>query len=629
MKKMLAALWLAVSIFSAAQAQYERLNIQPPQPRPGDTIRIRYTPAASPLQSARQILLSAYAIAADNSNQHISIRLTRNNGVWEGIFTPPANTVGIFWDIRADETLDSNEGKGYYTLLTDKNGNWLPHAQGAMGVFYETTAISLLRERNEALANQLLEGELRQFPDHKSPYVLQLIGNLLYANKKDAAQKYMADFEALVRNAADFKTEREWIMAATVLQMLGRKEQAEQLETELLQRFPAGEKASENMFTAFRQAADTDKKRAIFNDYCNKIGMDAKYFPNMATMIAQEYFNRSQWQEGVQFVRSLPLENRTATIYANVAAILAQPKNGQYDLALSLTQSIIDFFAPIASNSIAGGKPDGSALLWSYYAKGVAGGALLQQGKAAEALPLLEEAMSFPPIEKMLGSALTENHALALAQAGDPTKALENAARLLRENKGKDVAKEALQIAYLRANGSQKGWNEYLKGIQAEAKKNLIAQITAKMINDPAPNFTLTNLAGETISLEGLRGKVVVLDFWATWCGPCIASFPAMQQAQDSYKNRPDVQFLFINSWERAEDKKKQVSDFIAKKGYTFNVPMDEDNSVVGAYKVTGIPTKFVIDKQGRIRFKSVGYNGSVEQTVEEMQIMIDMLAEM
>jgi peroxiredoxin/Tfp pilus assembly protein PilF len=629
MKKTLSSLWAFLLLISAAQAQYERLKIQPAQPKQGEPVSITYTAANSLLKSASQLFIGAYAITADESNERINVKLTENNGVWQGTFTPPANTVGIFWDIRAGENADTNDGKGYYTLFTDKNGAFLPHAQGSMGVFYETTAVGLLRERNNAFANQLFERELQQFPANKSPYVLHVMSNLLKGNKKEEAEKYMATYEALIRQSANFNTEREVTMAAQIARMLGKKEEADRLDAEVLQRFPTGQTVRENMFAEFRQAADMDKKHAIFNNYREKIGMDERYYPNMATMIAQEYFNNSQWQEGVQFVRSLPLEGQTLSVYVNAASALSQPKNAQYDLALSLTQSVIDLFQANLSNIASGGKPDGNAMLWGLYAKGVAGGALLQQGKAAEALPLLEAALSIAPVERMMGSVLSENHAQALAKAGDPAKALETIADIVRKNKGKDAAKEALKIAYVRAKGNETGWEEYLKEIEAEAKKNMVAEIAAKMIDEPAPGFTLTNLAGETVSLEGLRGKVVVIDFWATWCGPCISSFPGMKKAQDSYKGRSDVQFLFINSWERVEDKKKQAGDFIAKKGYDFNVPMDEDNSVITSYKVSGIPTKFVIDKQGRIRFKSIGYNGSVEQTVQEMQIMIDLLAEM
>src|SRR5690554_335086 len=66
-------------------------------------------------------------------------------------------------------------------------------------------------------------------------------------------------------------------------------------------------------------------------------------------------------------------------------------------------------------------------------------------------------------------------------------------------------------------------------------------------VSAPAPDFVLKDLDGNTVSLKDQKDKVVILDFWATWCGPCIQSFPSMQTAIDLYKNDPNVVFLFIN----------------------------------------------------------------------------------
>ena len=147
--------------------------------------------------------------------------------------------------------------------------------------------------------------------------------------------------------------------------------------------------------------------------------------------------------------------------------------------------------------------------------------------------------------------------------------------------------------------------------------------------------FSLKNLEGNEVSLASLKGKVVVLDFWATWCGPCIASFPGMQKAVNKYKNNDKVAFLFVDTWESQEtidQRKKEVSDFIAKNKYNFNVLYDEkvkdDPSnyvVVNDYKVSGIPTKFIIDKNGKIRFKSVGFGGGEDGLVDEISAMIEL----
>ena len=101
-----------------------------------------------------------------------------------------------------------------------------------------------------------------------------------------------------------------------------------------------------------------------------------------------------------------------------------------------------------------------------------------------------------------------------------------------------------------------------------------------------------------------------------------------MQKAVDKYANNEKVEFLFIDTWENAKDaetKAKNAREFIEGKKYTFNVLMDNDDKVVGAYGVSGIPTKFIIGPEGKIRFKSTGFGGNDDELVKELTLMIEM----
>ena len=150
------------------------------------------------------------------------------------------------------------------------------------------------------------------------------------------------------------------------------------------------------------------------------------------------------------------------------------------------------------------------------------------------------------------------------------------------------------------------------------------AQLQAQMTNDPAPEFSLYDTDGKLVTLSSLKGKVIVLDFWATWCRPCLASFPAIQHVSDKYKAEKDVVFLFINTMERNKDIQSWILNFQKEQAYTFRTLLDKENKVSSAYKATGLPAKVIIGKNGMIRFTSEGYSG-YSALVNELPAMIEL----
>jgi peroxiredoxin len=118
----------------------------------------------------------------------------------------------------------------------------------------------------------------------------------------------------------------------------------------------------------------------------------------------------------------------------------------------------------------------------------------------------------------------------------------------------------------------------------------------------PAPDFYFENPEGEDTSLSQLQGRPVLLNFWATWCGPCRSEMPFLQQV---HQDRPEDEMvlLAINVGEGSS----QVSQFMESAGFTFTVLLDKQAAVAQKYNVTGIPATFFIDREGVIQDVQVG----------------------
>jgi peroxiredoxin len=142
--------------------------------------------------------------------------------------------------------------------------------------------------------------------------------------------------------------------------------------------------------------------------------------------------------------------------------------------------------------------------------------------------------------------------------------------------------------------------------ISADIKKeDLFSKAGIQLVKSgtKAPNFSLEDLTGKKSELKHHRGKVVFLNFWATWCGPCKEEMPSMEELCKQFKDKGFV-FLTI-SVDYAGI--KPVKDFIEKHRYTFPVLIDPKCETLDLFEVKGIPTTFLIDKKGMIIGKAIG----------------------
>ena len=128
-------------------------------------------------------------------------------------------------------------------------------------------------------------------------------------------------------------------------------------------------------------------------------------------------------------------------------------------------------------------------------------------------------------------------------------------------------------------------------------------EIPSPLLDRPAAAFTVTTFAGSPLSLESLRGKVVMLNFWASWCVPaCYEQAPALERTWREYKDK-GVVVVGID----IQDRDEAAQTFLAEFGHSFPNAPDPAGRIAVDYGVYGVPETFFIDRKGRVRFKQVG----------------------
>ncbi|MBI3865728.1 MAG: redoxin domain-containing protein, partial [Planctomycetia bacterium] len=151
------------------------------------------------------------------------------------------------------------------------------------------------------------------------------------------------------------------------------------------------------------------------------------------------------------------------------------------------------------------------------------------------------------------------------------------------------------------------------KFVQAGDSEGEGAGTESALVGKPAPPFELDLLAGGKFKLAEQKGKVIVLDFWATWCGPCLAAMPQVDRAARAFADQ-GVQLVAVN----IEEAPKQIKSMLERHKLDLNVALDRDGAVAGKYQATAIPQTVIIDREGVVSRVFIGGNPHLEDQIRD-----------
>lgn len=591
----------------------------------GEEITINYNSDSSNLAGKDDIRLIAY-LYNDELSQTTDIPLSQNGSMYTGKIKTVETTLGILFKFVSGNKIDNNDKSGYVVFLSDENGNRIAGSLAGYGAAINRWGSYYLDlDRDKEKAFQYIIEDFNSNPEIKHQF-LDTYFEVLSAvkpEKKDVIIKNELDMLA----ATNPSEEEQLIVLNKWYESLGQDDKANIYENILLENFPNGKFVEKVKLKEFKKEKDVNKKLELAHNFEREFP-ESEYREYMYDVTANVYRNNQEYEKALDFLANNINKTSTYRFYSVVKRMLDEDADMNIALAISdlgVERSGRELANPTESN------PDNlSESEWLeereyYYGLNnfVQGKVLYQLNRREEALTVLETAST---LTKEKDDLINELYAKALIENGKYDFAISKISDFIKSGHGTSQMKTYLKEAYLNEKGTENGFDAYAAQFEDAAKELLIARLEDEMYLEPAPLFTLNDLTGSPVSLEDLRGRIVIVDFWATWCGPCLASFPGMKKSVEKFQDDDKIKFLFVNTWERSEDKVKNASDFITKNDYPFHVLSDLENKVIEQYKVSGIPTKFIIDAEGNIRFKSVGFEGSEDKLVEEISTMISMI---
>lgn len=645
-----------ILLTSVAGAQQQAMKVFPERPVAGDSVTISYNPQNTMLKGLAPVKGVIWFYRNDNWETH-DLDMQMTDSGWVTKYLLPQSTALMVSNFTANGITDKGGKLTYTMLVSDKNGRQIPTAYAAWAFLRSAVmegnvppAVEDSARIGDDIGVFWMSNELKYNPGSRRHIMYGAISILKHSGSPRA--------DTIIRREIDYisqlpdATEAELMNISKAYRyLLGDQHKADSMNGVIIGRYPAGITARDKMIYKMFRAGENERldlwktfeqqfPLQKFTDVDTEI--DEMYYEKVYRgIVYQEVMKNKNLQPLDQMMDMAPLICLTEFHRLLIMNALAHDQ-AKLSEAFPYSQKLVAHIEAYTTNKSGRGSRFYSPLQWkervlNFAVPAFMGHASLlhQQQDDKTALLWMEKVKDQPAAKTADFMGL---YAVLLDNNGRHPEALQVAENAARSNKATPEVIALLKKQYAKQHGNENGFDVYFQSMKnAEELSAEQEALRAQLIRKQAPAFKLEQLSGGVADLNKEKGKIVVLDFWATWCGPCKDAMAGMQMAVNKYSQDKNVDFYFIATQENRPDYREQIKKFLQSKNFHLNVLLDAKSQSSGhlddtynkytkALQFSGIPAKVIIDGHGMIRWLGSGYKGSPSALADEISYIIELL---
>ena len=615
---------LAFIFLSSVSSTYsqEKLRITPSMPERGQEITIQYNPLApggTISANAEKIeMVFTYSNLYEVANK---ISLQKNGNLWETKIPLARYATYATFYLQSGDVKDQPAADKHFAIAVYDKGKRIFN-----GYLYEGYSISAQTGKVPDLAARQAKLYQRELENNPNNYEakLRLLNYKMTIASGTEKEKLTKEAEAVIAAKFYENPGKMGFMNKTTMGYLiiGQNSRLDSIRQVVKDKYPNSEAGYEMRIADIRKEDDEAKMVKGLLALVKTENSSNKEYLNSAHETLMEYYaSKKQTAKALHHLsklgddnspyRAKTLKERAGLLYnAGIALDTAlNLANRSLALADSYPAGLIRFFPE--TGHIPSFVDKETRVKTTNTARGnllsLIGLIKLKQGYVSESGTYIADALQ----------ASSDNETLSNAgeyyrKTGANKKAFEVYKQIMFQTPEDTASARKMKEGYMAWKKSVDGLDTHMAELNEHWKVEMLKRLKKEIVKIAAPDFVsaLVDLKGQPVSKESLKNKIIVLDFWATWCAPCMQEMPYLQRAYETFKNDSNVVFMVINSG--SKNSLEDAQGWPGNKKYSFPVYYNNDPMIGDKLKFNVIPATYIIDQAGDIRFKTIGFEGPV-----------------